>query len=106
MLLMLFQSLVGGARPEAWQDWLYDKIGLERELDKQEKVEAKIEKKIVAVKKKLEKARHPEGILANLHSLQSRRGEVVRVIKDLRIQIEWADPQFEDEEDEELLFLQ
>jgi hypothetical protein len=69
------------------------------------KQDKQLARKITATKKKLEKAEKPEGILVNLHLLDQKRQELRREIKDLRLQIEWAALEFEEEEDEELQLL-
>jgi hypothetical protein len=81
-------------------DKLHGKLAAVLKQDKQ------IVRKITAAKKKLEKAEKPEGILVNLHLLDQKRQELRREIKDLRLQIEWAALEFEEEEDEELQLLQ
>jgi len=95
-----------GVDGQSWQEAVQERFDkLHSQLREDVKHEKKIVRRIAAEKKKLEKAKHPEGILANLHLLEQKRAALRREIKDLRLQVEWINIQIEDEDDEEALIL-
>jgi hypothetical protein len=104
---VVVQRFVGaGVDVPTWREAVQTKFEeLNAELKADVKQEKKLVKQIRAAKKKLETAKNPDGILANLHLLEQKKQGLERQIKDLRIQIEWVNLQFDDEEDEEILLL-
>jgi hypothetical protein len=96
-----------GVDAKSWQEAVQEKFDLlNPQLQEAVKEQKKVARKIAAVKKKIQSAKAPEGILVNLQQLESRQREIKHEVKELRLQIEWVNIQIEEEDDaEEILLL-
>jgi hypothetical protein len=88
-----------------WRDFVEEKARAQnkREIRTQERQLKKVEKKIANAYQRLPVQKNTEGILANLHRLETKRTEIIARIQELKI--EFTPPSFDDEEDVEILLL-
>lgn len=92
-------------------DWAeVDRIKFQKKLAEKRRELKKLEKQVAVAEKKAEKSAHPDGILANLHRLETKANQVAVEIADLEINLMGVldflgKLNFEDDDDDEVLLL-